>query len=70
MKLKELIAEMDTVSWYNQDQERKNEVSSCDAEIDRQNEIIKNSKNKIKEKKEAKKKILNPSIYDIKKRYV
>lgn len=67
MKLKDFLEEMEMASVYNQDQERKKMVSSCDTEIERQEEIIKNSKNKIKEKKEAKKKILNPSIYDVKK---
>jgi|GEM_PF-5187270 len=70
MKLHDFLKEMEMTSVYNQDQERKKAVSSCDAEIDRQNEIIKNSKNKIKEKKEAKKKILNPGIYDVRQRYV
>ena len=70
MKLHGFLKEMDTASWYNQDQERKKEVSSCDAEIERQEEIIKNSKNKIKERKEAKKKIMNPGIYDVRKRYM
>ena len=70
MKLHDFLKEMEMTSVYNQDQERKKEVSSCDAEIDRQEEIIKNSKNKIKEKKEAKKKIMNPGIYDVRQRYV